>query len=135
MCKRSQPAQGQSAICVFDWEIADVAPPQHDIVEFLLLWLPSDVTAQTWYDYLETYRQLLVAAVKEKGHHLSASDLEHLEKVKFMEVSDMCLLEMMMLRHQMYMTASLLIDMPFLQRTIDVRNTVVRDMQSRYPWL
>ena len=135
MCKRSQLRPGQSEICVFDWEIARLAPPQHDIVEFLLFWLPADVTASAWYDYLENYRKLLVKAVHEKGNTLSADDLQYLEMEKFIEVSDMCLLEIVLLRHQLYMTSTLAIDLPFLKRSLDVRNTLLRDMQPRYSFL
>ena len=46
----------QQQICVFDWELACIDLPQHDLAELLCFTLPANTTAAQLIDYVEQHR-------------------------------------------------------------------------------
>jgi thioester reductase-like protein len=46
-------------LCVFDWELAGIDVPQHDLAELLCFTLPLDTTAEQLLHYLEYHRRCL----------------------------------------------------------------------------
>ena len=53
--------RGTLRLCAYDWELATLRPPQHDVAELLAFVLPCDVSAAEVEHYLEVHR-LAVAA-------------------------------------------------------------------------
>ena len=46
-------------MCVYDWELACIDVPQHDIAEFLSFVLQPSTPLSTWLELLDFYRQHL----------------------------------------------------------------------------
>lgn len=53
---------GRRSLCVFDWELATIGVPQHDLAEFLCFTLPEGAEAGDVAAWLERHRTLLAAA-------------------------------------------------------------------------
>lgn len=51
--------QGQPALCAFDWELASIGLPQHDLAEFLCFALPPEHDKDEPRRYLELHRKKL----------------------------------------------------------------------------
>jgi hypothetical protein len=58
-------------LCAYDWELATMAVPQHDLAEFLCFVLPADCARGTSQHYVELHRQALERAT---GRRLAADD-------------------------------------------------------------
>ena len=54
--------QGQSVLCVYDWELAALGLPQRDLAEFLCFALPPDHDHQESRHYIEHHRYMLERA-------------------------------------------------------------------------
>jgi hypothetical protein len=54
-----RPAAGAPRPCAFDWELAAVRVPQHDLAELLCFVLPDEARADTIIEYLERHRARL----------------------------------------------------------------------------
>ena len=69
--------------CIYDWELASVHVPQHDLAEFLAFVLPPDVGASEVEHYVELHRRVLAQSAcvilpREdwtRGYLLSLKDL------------------------------------------------------------
>ena len=133
MCKRN--IEGQEQICLYDWEMAKIAVPQRDFIDFMQLWLPADVTMDTWYKYLDIYRIYLQEAVALKGDASAIACKKYLEWDTFKEVTDMCFLEYFMSRSQMYMSCSILIETDYIKRCIAVWHPMLRYLKHEYAFL
>jgi len=53
---------GRSRLCVFDWELATLGIPQHDLAEFLCFVLPQEAGDGDIADWLELHRTNLAAS-------------------------------------------------------------------------
>jgi thioester reductase-like protein len=70
-------------LCAYDWELATLGVPQHDLAEFLCFVLPPDVGRETVARYLEAHRAALASATGQPidrdgwalGFRLSLYDL------------------------------------------------------------
>ncbi len=70
-------------LCAYDWELATLGVPQHDLAELLCFVLPPDVAAAAVDAHLETHRRALEAASGRtlpaaewrEGYRLSLRDL------------------------------------------------------------
>ena len=133
MCQRNIKGQGQ--ICVYDWEAAQINVPQHDFIDFMQLWLPVDASIDRWYRYLDIYRNFLKEAVILEPDQESAELQDYLEWERFKYVTDMCFLDYFMLRSQLYMSASILIKVNFVNRCKGVWHTVLRNLKHKYDFL
>ena len=50
---------GSDRLCVYDWELATLGTPQHDLAEFLCFVLTADVSHQELSSYLDFHRREL----------------------------------------------------------------------------
>jgi aminoglycoside phosphotransferase (APT) family kinase protein len=70
-------------LCAYDWELATLQVPQHDLAEFLCFVLPPDVSKEQVDAYVELHRRALVEAsgialdpiAWRRGYALSLRDL------------------------------------------------------------
>jgi aminoglycoside phosphotransferase (APT) family kinase protein len=70
-------------LCVYDWELATLGVPQHDLAELLCFVLGADARADDVCGYVERHRQVLAAfsgrsidrALWIEGFRLSLQDL------------------------------------------------------------
>jgi len=57
-----RPVEGELRLCAYDWELAALNVPQHDVAEFLAFVLPPDVDEATVMHYLDVHRTALEQA-------------------------------------------------------------------------
>ena len=70
-------------LCVYDWELATLHLPQHDVAEFLAFVLPNNVAKETVENYVDFHREVLEEACGRRydpdewlrGFHLCVRDL------------------------------------------------------------
>jgi len=75
--------EGSLSLCAYDWELATLGAPQHDLAEFLCFVLTHDVTREVVLDSLELHRvaleqaagQPIDAGAWQLGFRLSLADL------------------------------------------------------------
>lgn len=53
------PYEDQRCICIYDWELATINVPQHDVVEFLAFTLPPSTCLDKWLEVIDFYRKHL----------------------------------------------------------------------------
>ena len=53
------PYEDQRCLCIYDWELATINVPQHDLVEFLAFTLPPSTSLEKWLHVLDFYRKHL----------------------------------------------------------------------------
>jgi len=53
------PNADPRTMCMYDWELATVDVPQHDLVEFLAFTLQPSTPLKTWLELMEICRQHL----------------------------------------------------------------------------
>ena len=53
------PYADPRTMCMYDWELATVDVPQHDLAEFLAFTLQPSTPLKTWLELMEFYRQHL----------------------------------------------------------------------------
>ena len=53
------PFDAPSTMCLYDWELATIDVPQHDVAEFLAFVLEPTAGLPAWLDLIEFYRQHL----------------------------------------------------------------------------
>ena len=71
ICLRGDPNPDKSHLCVYDWEMAYIHVPQHDIAEFLMFTLPESTTEEELLEYVEYYRQKLAMKLRDFGNKQS----------------------------------------------------------------
>lgn len=54
------PYADPRTLCMYDWELATVDVPQHDLAEFLAFTLQPLTPLKTWLELVEFYRQHLL---------------------------------------------------------------------------
>ena len=54
------PYTDPRTLCMYDWELATVDVPQHDLAEFLAFTLQPLTPLKTWLELIEFYRQHLM---------------------------------------------------------------------------
>jgi len=78
-----RPTDDGLTLCAYDWELATVHLPQHDLAELLAFTLAKDVDKDTVDHYVELHRRELARAVGRSidpeqwraGYNLSVRDL------------------------------------------------------------
>ena len=65
---------GSPTLCAYDWELATLGVPQHDLAELLCFVLPFDCSRETVRHYVELHRRALEEAT---GRKLDAEDWRH----------------------------------------------------------
>ena len=58
-----RPTDDGPVLCAYDWELATLGLPQHDLAELLIFTLPNDVDEATVDHYIEFHRVALEQAV------------------------------------------------------------------------
>lgn len=53
------PYEDQRHLCIYDWELATINVPQHDLVEFLSFTLPPATPLEMWLELIDFYRKHL----------------------------------------------------------------------------
>jgi len=53
------PYADPRTLCIYDWELATVDVPQHDLAEFLAFTLQPTTPLKTWLELMEFYQQHL----------------------------------------------------------------------------
>ncbi len=82
LCFR-RDAGGEPRVCIYDWELAALAPPQRDLAELLAFVLGQDAAPEEVEAYVELHRRALSEAVDQeidgvqwrRGYHLALLDL------------------------------------------------------------
>ena len=53
------PYSNDLTLCIYDWELATIGVPQHDLAEFLAFVLQPNLSLQSRLEFIEFYRQHL----------------------------------------------------------------------------
>jgi len=56
-------------MCIYDWELARIDVPQHDLAEFLAFILPPDCSMQQRMEMIKYYIEMLEKYSKQKFDH------------------------------------------------------------------
>ena len=110
---RRSPKVGEKNLCVYDWEMAHLGPPQQDIVEFLGTVLPVDPTCTRFLKYIEIYRLELQCALSRETGTL-ADDVT--ESCHFMKVFDFNVMAYVLGRFPIYFMIMQHVDIPYYTR-------------------
>jgi thiamine kinase-like enzyme len=94
-------------LCAYDWELATLHLPQHDLAELLSFVLTPDVTKQQADHYVELHRKELE---KASGQSLDREMWRHGYKL--------CLMDLMVNRVALYLMAHTFHHYPFMQRVV-----------------
>ena len=54
------PYSDPRTMCIYDWELATIDVPQHDVAEFLSFVLQPSTPLSIWMEHLDFYRQHLL---------------------------------------------------------------------------
>ena len=127
ICLRRQP---EPRLCVYDWELASVHVPQHDLVEFLAFTVEPGQAHGKFPEHAEFYRQQLAGRVVD-GTPVSRS----LEPELFAEVLDYCAFDLLVQRLALYAMTHAVKQYPFLHRVVDSLFSYLRSRAAHYPHL
>ena len=75
VCLRRDPKSSQKQLCMYDWELAIIHVPQHDLAEFLIFVLPETSSAADINNFIEYYRLELLKQLKTLGRSQSIIDM------------------------------------------------------------
>ena len=109
---------GSERLCVYDWELATVGVPQHDLAEFLSF----VCTPQTSLEELEYYSELHRKALA----HYAGWRLERLDPHYWREGLIMALFDLAIHRFTMYVTAHTFRRYPFMERVMRTMRHLIR---------
>lgn len=99
---------GELILCAYDWELATVNLPQHDLAEFLVFTLGSDVTEDEVTEYVEFHRKAL-----EKAAGTS------IDEVQWRKGYRLCLFDLLLNRIPMYVMAHTFRHYGFMGRVVN----------------
>lgn len=94
-------------LCAYDWEMATIHVPQHDVAEFLSFTLPSTVTVEERHNYVNYYREQLEIATGKT-----------LDSGKFLKIFDFACFDLAINRLGLYTMAHTFKDYRFLPRVL-----------------
>jgi NADP-dependent 3-hydroxy-3-methylglutaryl-CoA reductase len=112
-CLRETPEGRQ--LVIYDWELATLGLPQHDLAEFLIFTLQPDVTKDEVHHHVELHRKTLEQHV---GHPIDPE--QWLEGYKY------SLLDLCVNRFALYMMAHTFRHYPFMERVVKTARKLVR---------
>jgi thioester reductase-like protein len=104
---------GELVLCAYDWELATVGVPQHDLAELLCFVLPLDCSREMVSHYLELHRQALSEAT---GQRLPAAE--------WRQGFGLALADLFVHRLAMYAIVHAIRPQPFLQRVLRTWQTL-----------
>lgn len=108
VCLRKDPeAPGGWRLCAYDWELATLHLPQHDLAEFLCFVLPPDTEFAVLDGYLEVHRRALEAA---SGRAL--------DRERWRDGFFLCIRDLVVNRFAYYLMAHTFRHYGFMERTI-----------------
>ena len=113
-------SKGDFKLCAYDWELATIHVPQHDVAEFLSFILPPDTDIEVWDKYLDYYRECLEEASGET-----------FESERFKEIFHYACYDMAVNRLALYTMAHTFKDYTFLPRVL---NTIFNYLEKLLPW-
>ena len=105
VCLRRDPKPYQQRLCVYDWELANIHVPQHDLAEFLVFVLPETASVTDMNDSVEFYRQELLVWLKSLGRCQNIIDMIE-NKFNFDCVFIYEVIEFIALRFNLYFTTA-----------------------------
>lgn len=139
ICLRPNPGKGKKRLCLYDWELVSLAPPQHDIAEFLTFVLPLDTKVDTWQYYVMQYRSYLLEELAKHNTEEAnepAQDVERaLQPDVFQQVFDMSVLELLTNRFALYGLPHTFHPYSFLERVIHSAVGYVSGIKDKYEFL
>ena len=98
---------GELRLCAYDWELATVNLPQHDLAEFLTFTLQSDVTDDEVSEYIEFHR---IALEKSTGSNIDSA--------QWRKGYRLCLFDLLLNRIPMYVMAHTFRHYDFMDRVV-----------------
>ncbi len=100
-------------LCAYDWELAAVAVPQHDLAELLCFTMPADCSRAMVQHYLELHRNTLAAAC---GIPFNAADWQY--------GFGLALADLLVNRLALYTLVHAIRRQPFLERVLRTWRTL-----------
>lgn len=98
---------GELRLCAYDWELATVAAPQHDLAELLAFTLSNDISEEEVTEYVEFHR---IALEKATGTSIDA--------VQWRRGYRYCLFDLLLNRIPMYVMAHTFRHYKFMDRVV-----------------
>jgi aminoglycoside phosphotransferase (APT) family kinase protein len=97
----------EPVLCAYDWELATLHLPQHDLAELLVFTLTDKASQEEVKEYADYHRQMLEQA---SGTRIG--------KEQWLEGYELCLLELMVNRIAMYLMAHSFRHYKFMERVV-----------------
>ena len=113
MCLRETP-EGRKLVA-YDWELATLGIPQHDLAEFLVFTLQPDATKEEVHHYVELHRATLEAHVGRP-----------IDREQWLEGYKYALLDLCVNRFALYMMAHTFRHYGFMERVVLTARRLVR---------
>jgi thioester reductase-like protein len=105
-------------LCVYDWELAAIGVPQHDLAELLCFVLGPDAKGEEVRSYIERHRQVL-----------AASSGRAIDGESWIEGFRLSLANLMIQRLPLYAMIHRFQPQPFLERVVRTWRTIYESMQ------
>ena len=119
ICLREE--NGEKHLVVYDWELAAVQNPQHDLIEFLIYALPINAPMEQFRKYFDYYFE-----------HLKEYIGKNLIKEEFMDVLYLNALELGLIRYNIYLLTHNIMKYDFMDRVyLNLRNLILEYQESR----
>lgn len=116
-----RPTGDDYTLCAYDWELATMHVPQHDVAEFLAFALPPGAAAEEWQGHLEHYREALERELAGR----------RLEPEPFRATFDLCCCELAINRFALYAMAHTLKEYSYLPRVLGAQFHYLEQLRSR----
>jgi len=102
-----RPVKDELVLCAYDWELATLGVPQHDLAELLVFVLRPDVDADEMWHYVELHRRMLERAAAVP-----------IDRDEWAEGFTLSLRELAVNRISLYLMAHTFRHYPFMERVI-----------------
>ena len=134
-CLRPVAKNGKKRLVLYDWEVATIAPPQRDIVEFLAFILPPNADVSQWHQYVNRYLGFLKREIIKLHGGLPDSLYTSLQSDNFIKVFDMFIVEMLLNRLSLYGLGHTVHNFPFLEKVVQSVGSYLLQVKDFYPFL
>jgi NADP-dependent 3-hydroxy-3-methylglutaryl-CoA reductase len=106
-------------LCAYDWELATIHLPQHDLAELLCFVLPPDVPMEVVDHHLEVHRRILERASGQS-----------IDPQQWRQGFNLSLCDLAVNRHMLYMMAHTFRHYPFMERVTCTLRHLIRNESS-----
>ncbi len=131
------PAVPMKSLCVYDWELATIHVPQHDIAEFLLFTLTPPIIQESVIPYIREYQSALISQIShdQSATFNNVAQCRMIDDNDFLSLFDYCVMDIVINRLGLYTMAHTFKDYTYLPRVLDNAFGYLDSVKSKYSFL